>query len=102
MIDPWPFADPPDCEAITLDRILLGESVLRLVTHDEDDGSWQFLDGEYVFEEDAMVVSLAEMVEFDPTILALADLPIGWYAWRSGPDGPWNRAQGEPPVDLPA
>src|SRR5262245_5966479 len=42
----WPFADPEDTAVITLDRILRGESTLRLVTHDEDDGSWQFLDGE--------------------------------------------------------
>ena len=95
---PWPFADPPETEVIALDRILAGESPLRLVSHDAEDGDWQFLDGEHVFEDDAVVVLLGEMVQFDPSLAALADLPPGWHAWRASPDGPWQRAEGEPPA----
>lgn len=98
--DLWPFEQPAGDEAITLVRILHGEVTLRLVTHDADDGSWQFRDGEHVTEDDATVISLAEMTEFDPTLLPLADLPTGWYAWRLAPDRPWRRAPGEPPADL--
>lgn len=85
---------------ITLARILRGESPLRLVSHDGDDGCWQFLDGEHVFEEDAVVVGLGEMVQFDPTLRELADLPEGAFAWRSAPDQRWQRAHGEPPADF--
>jgi len=94
----WPFSDPPGAEAITLERILRGEAKLLLVTHDEDDGAWQFLDGDHVCEDDAVVVGLGEMIQFDPSVIALADLPRGWFAWRIAADEPWQRAAGEPPV----
>ncbi|RUL87222.1 hypothetical protein [Tautonia sociabilis] len=97
---PWPFADPPETEVIVLDRILSGDSPARLVTHDQEDGAWQFLDGEQVFEEDAAVVLLGEVVQVDPSLLELADLPPGWFAWRPEPGAPWRRAEGEPPATI--
>jgi predicted adenylyl cyclase CyaB len=103
----WRFADPQDTVVVTLERILRGDSSLLLVTHDADDGYWQFLDGEHVFEEDGATVYLGEMVQFDPSLLELADLPLGWYAWRDAPECPWQRAEDEPtspphslPIDL--
>jgi hypothetical protein len=95
----WPFPDPEETAVITLGRILRGESPLRLVTHDLDDGAWQFLDGEHVFEDDAVVVALGEIVQLDDGLLALADLPAGSYAWRAGPGQPWTRGLGDPPVN---
>ena len=96
----WPFPDAQDAEVIVLDRILQGDSVLKLVTHDEDDGGWQFLDGEHVLEDDGVTVFLAEMAQFDPTILELADLPLGWHARRAAPGEPWKRVSGEPSITL--
>jgi hypothetical protein len=93
----WPFTDPQDTVVITLDRVLRGDAPLLLVTHDEDDGAWQFLDGGHVFEDDAVPVHLGEMAQFDPGVLELADLPAGWHARRSGPGQPWRRSPGEPP-----
>jgi len=95
----WPFADPPETEVITLARILKGDAPLRLVTHDEDDGSWQFLDGDQVFEEDAALVTLGFMAMLEPSILELGDLPIGWQAIRDDPDQPWRRDEEKSPVD---
>jgi predicted adenylyl cyclase CyaB len=92
----WRFADSQDTVVVTLERILRGDSAVLLVTHDSDDGGWQFLDGEHVFEEDGTTVLLGEMVQFDPSLLEFADLPVGWYAWRDAPDQAWRRAQGEP------
>ena len=96
----WPFASPPDETVITLTRILTGPSTVLLVTHDDDDDSWQFLDGGHAFERDAVVVELGEMIALDPSLSQLADLPIGWYAWRSEESHDWKRAEGEPPADL--
>lgn len=103
MTDPptWPFPDPEDAEAIILDRIVAGEAPIRLVTRDEDEPSWQFLDGDHVFEEDGLIVRLGEAVQLDPALIEVADLPIGGYAWRAGPGSPWRRGQGEPPAVLP-
>jgi predicted adenylyl cyclase CyaB len=92
----WRFADSQDTLVVTLERILRGGSAVLLVTHDSDDGGWQFLDGEHVFEEDGTTVLLGEMAQFDPSLLELADLPVGWYAWRDAPDQAWRRAPGEP------
>jgi hypothetical protein len=98
MDSTWTFADPEETEVITLDRILRGQSSILLVTHDAEDGAWQFLDGEHVFEEDGAVVGLGEMVAFDPSLAELADLPEGWFAWRPDRDHPWRRAEGEEPA----
>ena len=66
------------------------------VTHNEDNANWQFLDGKHVFEEDRVLVCLGEWFSSIPDG-ELADLPQGWYAWRTTADGPWQRAQaGEP------
>ena len=96
----WLFDDPEETEVITLERILRGESPLLLVTHDLEDGTWQFLDGGHVFEDDGATVLLGEMIQFDPSLESLADLPSGWYAWRTAPDEPWQRKEGEPGSDV--
>ena len=92
----WQFADSPSTVVVTLERILRGESSLLLVTHDAEDGGWQFLDGEQVFEEDGTTVLLGEIVQFDRSLIDLADLPAGWNAWRDSPGQAWQRAEGEP------
>jgi adenylate cyclase class IV len=96
MDSAWRFAEPEETTVLTLERILRGESALVLVSHDLEDGTWQFLDGEHVFEADGTVAYLGEMVQFDPSLEELADLPRGWFAWRTAPDQPWQRTQGEP------
>lgn len=93
----WTFADPPETEVITLDRILDGRSPILLVTHDDDEeSSWQFLDGEQIFEDDGVMVLLGELAQLDPSLLELSDLPQGWHARRASADQPWTRAEGEP------
>jgi hypothetical protein len=89
--DPWPFEDPPNLAVITSKRILDAEQPIRYVSHDLDDGGWQFLDGGNVDDEDAMVVGLGTIVRFDPTVRELADLPLGWYAWRNAVGEQWQR-----------
>jgi hypothetical protein len=96
----WPFDDPEETEVITLERVLRGVSHILLVSHDLDDGTWQFLDGEHVFESDGVTVLLGEILQFDPSLESLADLPSGWYAWRTATDNLWHRVEGEPRSDL--
>jgi hypothetical protein len=91
MSDNWPFDDPKNVAVFTTWRILREGWPILLVTHDEDDGAWQFLDGSPVDTEDAAIVGLAEIVQRDPTVRELAGLPLGWRAWRTAPDAPWHR-----------
>jgi hypothetical protein len=92
----WPFDDPPNVATLTLRRIMQGHAPIRYVTHDADDGMWQFLDGEAVSADEAMVIGLAEILTHDPTIAAVADLPLGWWASRASPQAPWQRSPHDP------
>jgi hypothetical protein len=67
---------------------------IALVSHDEDDGGRQFLSLETgpLKEGDAVIVSLRKILRLDPSIAELADLPLGWRAWRRSKDSPWQRA----------
>ena len=91
--DDWPFTDPKNLAVITIARIVDGQQPILYVSHDADDGGWQFLDGGTVSEEDARVVSLQEMIKRDSTLRELADLPLGWKAEREAVGKPWRRYQ---------
>lgn len=93
-MESWPFADSPNTASITTRQVLEGAPVL-LVTHDADDGSWQFLCGTTNDSEDARVVGLGRMYRRDTTLGELADLPEGWRAFRAGVGLPWSRTQGD-------
>ena len=44
----------------------------------------------------AELACLHHMVEKDPTLAELADLPKGWYAERTEPGEPWERFESGP------
>jgi hypothetical protein len=98
----WPFADPENVAVFTLERVVRGESPILRVTHDEEDGGWQFLDGGEVAIEEASLVSLRQMTRLDPSLLELGDLPIGWVAERIGSGEPWRRAPARTEEDREA
>ena len=87
----WAFADPPDLAVVTSVQVLRHGMPVLYVTHDADDGGWQFLTGEAVDVADSMVVGLEEMIRHDPSLVTLADLPIGWCAWRVDKEADWLR-----------
>lgn len=87
----WPFQDPPNVAVVTLKPIVSRERPILFVSHDADDGGWQFLGWDEADEAEASVVSLATMLRIDPSIAALANLPPGWVAWRTSPSDPWQR-----------
>jgi len=87
----YKFLDDKNTMAITTKKIVSGQSDILLVSHDEDDGMWEFLDGEDVCEENALVVSMYEMVQIDESINKLYDLPLGWIAYRESKTTEWIR-----------
>lgn len=89
----WQFSDPPNVAVVASQKIVLSGGWIAYVSHDSDDGAWQFhtSQSESVSEEDAMVVSLQSIVMLDPTVIELADLPLGWHAWRSSKSSVWQR-----------
>ncbi|WP_322006135.1 hypothetical protein [Paraburkholderia tropica] len=90
----WPFTDLPDTVAIANKKIVIGGEWIACVTHDLDDGMWQFhtSDSEPPSEDDVMVVSLRNVFDLDSSIAELVNLPLGWHAWRVSHDAPWQRS----------
>ncbi|WP_292413301.1 hypothetical protein [Mesorhizobium sp.] len=97
----WKFEDPPNV-AVFVDRsIVADDDWIAHVSHDDDDGSWQFhsSDTRDRHQGDIMIISLQNVVRRDESISALADLPEGWHAWRSSKSSPWQRGK-SPPVGF--
>ncbi|RLJ39565.1 hypothetical protein [Acidovorax sp. 106] len=87
----WNFLQPRNLAVITTNRVVAGENEVLHVSHDEDDGGWQFLDGAAFAEADALVVGLGRMIDSDPTLAELADLPEGFVAKRRSKSDAWVR-----------
>ena len=92
MPRPWRFHDPPNTASITTVNVLERRLPIMLVTHDAADGMWQFLCGTTNDDADGRVVGLATVLDLDPSVGELSDLPLGWRAWRTDPTGHWQRA----------
>ena len=87
----WKFVDPPNQASISTRQVFEeGYPILR-VSHDEDDGGWQFLCGTTDIVEDGRVVGIGDVIELDPSISEVSDLPLGWIAYRETADSPWVR-----------
>ncbi|MBN6187782.1 hypothetical protein JQN58_12800 [Aneurinibacillus sp. BA2021] len=67
-----------------------GQPILY-VSHDEEDGMWQFLDDNELDTDNALIISLKEIIKIDPSIVELSDLSLGWIAWRENEQQKWNR-----------
>lgn len=92
----WFIDEHPNIAVITTKNILDKSSDILLVCHDEDDGIWQFLDGKDINEEDALIISLKEIVELDNSISQLLySLPLGWAAFRNNKNSEWEMINGE-------
>jgi hypothetical protein len=94
----WPFADPENVAAISTVQVFRQELPILRVTHD-DDGDWQVLCGTTSDVKDGIVVCLGCAYQRDKTIGELADLPLGWAAWREHIGAPWQREQRLPEED---
>jgi len=84
------FEDDPYLGVLTTAPVLAGSPVL-MVSHDADDGGWQFLCGTTTDPADGRIIHLQEIVAMDPTLNDVADLPLGWIAFRRSVGGEWKR-----------
>jgi hypothetical protein len=84
------FEESPRLGVLTTAAVLSGAPIV-MVSHDADDGGWQFLCGTTNDPADGRIVHLEDIVERDPTVNEVADLPLGWLAYRSAVGGDWTR-----------
>src|SRR5581483_8559406 len=87
----WQFADPPNVAVFTSKNIINQTEWIQYVSHDEDDGAWQFHSAGGASDKDISIVSLEEITEMDPSVILLSDLPAGWFASRTTKEGAWKR-----------
>ncbi len=85
------FSEHKNTMVITTKDIVNGKKDILLVSHDEEDGIWEFLDGDTAVEEDATIISLFEIVQLDESVNVLYDLPLGWLAYRQNKNLCWKR-----------
>ena len=72
----FPFYDAPNTATITCCHILENGEPILYVSHDEDDGMWQFLCG--------------KAHDLDNSVGILKDMPCGYYAERKAQDDEWS------------
>jgi hypothetical protein len=67
------------------------ERNVQLVCHHK--GDWQFMCGgtDHSGAVDGNFVHVGALLDFDPSLEQLADLPLGWEAERCDPSSPWIR-----------
>lgn len=73
--------------------VALDKKPITYVTHESEDGAWQFFSDDNFdnFEAVVMVVALGEIIEMDSSILLLSDLPEGYMAYRESEKNEWIR-----------
>lgn len=89
----WKFPDPPHTGVFLSETVQNGTEDVTYVSHDVEDGAWQFL-GDSMSDGGGPVIScFHHPVDHDPSLAELADLPMGWYAERVKVGEPWIRKE---------
>lgn len=85
----FPFEDVPNTLCFTCCHVVNEHRPILYVSHDED-GLWQFLCGKTHSVEEAVVVSLAEILKLDPTVGDFASLGYGESAMADSKTSGWT------------
>ena len=86
----FPFNESKKTAAITCCHIVENGADILYVSHDAEDGMWQFLCGGAHMQEQARVVSLNEIFTLDNTVSELANMPCGYIAERKQKGSKWE------------
>ena len=87
----FPFDEPKNVAVFTCKHILEDGVDICYISHDEEDGCWQFLCGSNDhIESDARIISLKHAFDLDNSIGKLADMPLGCGAIRKKKGASWQ------------
>lgn len=87
----YKFSDPKNTTCIVCSHIIEHQSPILFVSHDEEDGVWQFLCGAENHEiEEAKIISLFEATNIDQSINDLSEMPLGFGATRDSINDIWQ------------
>lgn len=85
----WPISAQADEDCSTVKDIVDGAMPILSALYDLDACRWCFMTNEEILPMECMEVPLKDIVERDPSLLHLADLPPGWIATRESLRSPW-------------
>lgn len=98
----YPFSKRPDTLVLTCLHVLDGADITT-VYHHFNDNAWEFICGcENHTDEDAVVITVGELCEMDPSLHLLSDLPVGACALRPSRQHAWQRGKIEGEDFYPA
>lgn len=77
--------------SIATAAVLAGEEPVLYISHDAEDGMWQFVGSSDATVENGRIGHLHHIVELDATLIDVLDLEPGQHATRTHVGGPWTR-----------
>jgi hypothetical protein len=77
MTEEWPYDDPKNVLIITTKGIIERVKIVKYISHDDEDGMWQFHDGDNVIEQDARIISLEQLTTLDLMLKQLLISSLG-------------------------
>ncbi|WP_051412951.1 hypothetical protein [Methylophilus sp. 5] len=91
----WKFDQARNVATVTTKKVMLEKYPILMAIHYAHDDSWAFTCGTTNKSEDLMLVSMGQIVDLDPTLRNIADLPPGWSATRKTINSNWVRIKDE-------
>lgn len=85
----FPFKDSPNTACFTCCHVLNQNKPILYISHD-DDGYWQFLCGQNHTEDDARVVSLADIFKIDSDICCSVAQVLDYGQCAENYNGSWT------------
>jgi hypothetical protein len=83
------WSDPLDPTATTTEAVASKSKPVLLVIHKAGPGGWQFLDEAEVTGQSLQKIAKEELLQIDPALKEVTDLPGDWEARRTDPAAPW-------------
>jgi hypothetical protein len=84
------FSEKESTACFSCDHVVNKERPILYVSHDAEDGSWQFLCGQDDYTEaNGKIISLKNATEIDETINDLYEMPLGVSAKRESVNAKW-------------
>jgi hypothetical protein len=97
----WKFPDPPHSRVFVPAAVKSGAEPVTYVSHDIEDGAWQFLGDSMSGGEGPVLLCLHHVIDNDPALAELAELPLGWQAERAKPGEPWMKQRRDQDDESP-
>lgn len=85
----WPFREPDNLACFTSAQVLNDGHPILMVFHDHE-GEWQFVHGSVGEHDECKIICLGCVFEHDESIALLAELPVGWCAYRDSVAAQWQ------------